>query len=57
MTFLLGNKTDAQMKKRGKPKNKLLTIENKQMVTRGEVYGGRGEIGEKDEEYTNLGEQ
>ena len=35
-------------KKRDKLKIRLLTIENKQMVTRGEVSGGMGEIGEGD---------
>jgi len=33
---------------RDKPRNKLLTTENKLMVTRGEVSGGMGEIGDGD---------
>ena len=37
-----------EKKKEDKPKNRLLTIENKLMVTRGEVGGGMGEIGEGD---------
>ena len=41
--------------KRDKRKNKFLTIENKLMVTRGEVGGwGMGEIDEGDQEYTYL---
>ena len=32
--------------KRGKPRNRLLTIENNLMVTGGEVGGKMGEIGE-----------
>jgi len=42
------NKTNEQREKereRAKPRNRILTIENKLMVTRGEVSGG-GEIGE-----------
>ena len=39
-----------------KPKSWLLTIETKQMVTRGQVDEGMGEIGEEDEEYTYLDE-
>ena len=35
-----------------KQKNRLLTIENKVMVTRGEVGGEIGKIGEGDYEYT-----
>ena len=35
-------------KKREKPKNRPLTIENKLMVTRGEVGGGMGEISDGD---------
>ena len=42
----LGN-TNKQ-KKRDKPRNRLLTIENKVMVTRGDM----GEIGEGDQECT-----
>ena len=44
------NKTDEQSweKKRGKPGNRLLTIENKLMVTGGEVSGGIGEIDDRD---------
>ena len=40
------NKTNEQREKRerGKPRNRLLTTENKLMVTRGEVGGG--EIGD-----------
>ena len=45
----LRNKTNEQREKeRGKPRNRLLTIENKLMVTRGEVGGGMGEIGDGD---------
>ena len=42
----LRNKT--KEKKRHKQKNRLLTIENKLMVARGDVVGGMGEIGEGD---------
>ena len=35
-------------KKGDKPRNRLLTIENKLMVTREEVGGGMGEIGDGD---------
>ena len=40
----LRNKTDEQRKKREreKPRHRLLTIENKLMVTRGEVAGAWG---------------
>ena len=33
---------------RGKPRNRLLTVENKQMVTRREVGGKMGKIGDGD---------
>ena len=36
-------------RERGKPKNKLLTVKNTLMVTRREVSGGMGEIGDGDE--------
>ena len=36
-----------KVKKRDKPRKRLLTIENKQMVSR-EVGGGMGETGEED---------
>ena len=36
-------------KGRDKPRNRLLTAENKQMVPREEVSGGRGERGDGDE--------
>lgn len=35
-------------KKTGKPRNRLLTVKNKLMVTRGEVGGGLGEINDRD---------
>ena len=35
-----------QNKEKDKPENKLLTRENKLMVTRGEVCGGMGKISE-----------
>ena len=46
----LRNKTNKQRekKKRDKSRNRLLTIENKLMVTRGEVGGGMGETGDGD---------
>ena len=46
----LRNKTNEQRKKRerDKPRNGLLTIENKPMVTRGDVGEGMGEIGDGD---------
>ena len=47
----LRNKTNEHSGKkseRDKPRNRLLTIENKLMDTRGEVGGGMGEIGEGD---------
>ena len=34
---------------RGKPRNRLLTQESKLMVTRGEVRGGMGKMGDRDE--------
>ena len=34
--------------KRDKPRDRLLTLENKLMVTKGEVDGGIGEIGDGD---------
>ena len=37
-----------EKRERDKPRNRLLTIENKLMVTRGEVGGGMGEIGDGD---------
>ena len=49
--------------KRDKPKNSLLTIENKVIGTRGELGGGMGEMGErglrvhlfdKHKQYTKL---
>ena len=42
------NKTNEKREGKGersKPRNRLLTIENKWMVTRGEVDGGMSEIG------------
>ena len=47
----LRNKTNEQRKKRerDKPRNRLLTIENKLMVTRGEVGRGMGVTGDGDE--------
>jgi len=42
----LRNKTnDHRGKKRSKPRNRLSTVENKLMVTRGKVGGMMGEIG------------
>ena len=38
-------------KKRERQKNRLLNIENKLMVTGGEVGGGMGEVDEGDQEY------
>ena len=35
-------------RERGKPRNRLFAIENKLMVTRGEVGRGMGEIGDGD---------
>ena len=35
-------------KRRGKPRNKLLIIDNKLIVTRREVGGGKGYIGDGD---------
>ena len=34
-------------RERGKPRNRFLTVENKLMVTRGEVGGEMSEIGKK----------
>jgi len=43
----LGKKTNEQREnKRDKPKNRLLTIQNYLIVTKGEVSRGMGEIGE-----------
>ena len=45
----LRNKTNEQREKKregGKPRNRLLTIENKLRVTRGKVGGGMGETGD-----------
>ena len=39
-------------KKQDKQKDRLLTIENKLVITRGEEGGGTGEMGEGDQEYT-----
>ena len=46
----LRNKTSEQRKERerDKPRNRLLTIENTLLVTRGEVGKGVGEIGDGD---------
>ena len=41
----LRNKTDEHRKNRGKPRNRLLTIENKLRVAGGEVGGGDGVTG------------
>ena len=50
LVWYLKNKANKQRgKKRGKPRNRLLTIENKLMVTGREVGGGMDEIGDKDE--------
>ena len=38
----LRNKANEQEEKRSEPKNRLLTIENKLMVTRGEMGGRMG---------------
>ena len=46
-TWNLRNKTRGK-KEKGKPRKILLTIENKLMVTRGEVNGGMGERGNRD---------
>ena len=40
----LRNKRNIRRKKRDKAKNRLLIIENKLMITRGEVGEGMGEI-------------
>ena len=40
------NKQKAKGKKRDKPRNRILTIENKLMFTRREVGWGMGEIGD-----------
>ena len=44
----LRNRTNEQRRKkeRDKPRKRFLTLENKVMVTRGEVGGGMGEIGD-----------
>ena len=47
-TWNLKNKANEGEKKRKKQKNRLLAIENKKMVTRGEVSGRTGETGEGD---------
>ena len=48
----LRNKTNEQRgmkeRERGKPRHRCLTIENKLMVTKGEVSGGMNEIGDGD---------
>ena len=47
----LRNKTNDHggvVRERGKPTNRLLTIENKLMFTRREVGGAMGEIGDED---------
>ena len=46
----LWNRTNKQKgkKKKDKSRNRLLAIENKLMVTRGEVGGGMGEIDDGD---------
>lgn len=43
------NKQRGKERKRGKPRNRLLTLENTLMVTRGEVGEGMGETGDGDE--------
>ena len=50
MEFKKQNKQrgEKREREREKPRNRLLIIENKQMVTRGEVGGGMYEIGERD---------
>ena len=55
MKFRKQNKQTIK-KERDKPKNRLLTVENKQMVTREELDGGMGEIGEGNKVYTYLDE-
>jgi len=45
----LRNKTDEHRgKERGKPRNRLVTVESKLIVTIGEVGGRMGEIGDGD---------
>ena len=44
----LRNKTKGQRKRETNQANRLLTIDSKQMVTRGEVGGGLGETGDGD---------
>ena len=38
-----------EKRERGKPRNRLLTVENNLMVTRREVGGGVGKIDDRDE--------
>jgi len=45
-------KKQNKQNKRDKPKYQHLVVENKLMVTRGEVGRGMGEVGEGDKEYT-----
>ena len=49
------NKEKKERNQKGKKKKKprLLTIGHKLMVTRGEVGGSMGEIGEEDSNYTH----
>jgi len=42
----LRNRTHEQRGKKGNPRNRLLTIENKLVVTRGEMGRGMGEVGD-----------
>ena len=44
--WILRNKTNEQREESDKPRNRLLTIENKLMATRGEMGGGIGETGD-----------
>ena len=46
MEFKKQNNKQRGKKERDKSRNRLLTIKTKQMVTRGEVGKGMGEIGE-----------
>ena len=46
MEFNNNKKVTRKEKEKGKPRNRLLTIENKLMVTRGEVGGRGGDTGE-----------
>lgn len=48
-------KKPASQGERGKPRDRLFTIENKVMVIRGEVEGGMGYIGEGDEGVHSMG--